>query len=88
MMKKMAAADQQLDDLLARMNVARGEEKVAAIAAVVTELTAQRAQMQEHMRTHCAAKMSSMHGSAEMAKKEPETGAGTEADHAAHHPEK
>lgn len=88
MMRKMAAADQKLEQLLATMNAAKGEEKVAAIAAVVTELTAQRAAMQEHMRTHCAAMMASMHGAAPAAKKEPETGAGREADHAGHHPDK
>ena len=88
MMRKMAAADQKLEQLLATMNSAKGEEKVTAIAAVVTELTAQRAQMQEHMRTHCAAMMTSKHGAAAVAKKEPETGAGAEADHTAHHPDK
>jgi hypothetical protein len=88
MMRKMAAADQKLEQLVATMNAAKGEDKVTAIAAVVTELTAQRAAMQEHMRTHCAAMMTSMHPAAAVAKKEPETGAGTEADHAAHHPDK
>ena len=88
MMKNMAAADQKLSELVARMNTATGDEKVTAIAAVVAELTAQRAQMQEHMRTHCAGKMASMHGNAGMMHKAPDAAPKAEPDHTAHHPDK
>ena len=70
---KMAAADQKLADLVAQMNAAKGEDKVAAVAAVLTELVAQRKQM---------------HESCGMMKKAPaavtET---TEPAHVTHHPE-
>ena len=95
MMKNMAAADQKLSDLVAKMNAATGDKKVAAIAEVVTELVAQRHQMQEQMRMQrgmmdqMMSRMSAMHGSAGMMKgnAEPKAGA-TDADHAAHHPDK
>lgn len=96
MMAKMAADDQTLTDLLATMNAAKGEAKVAAIAAVVTELAAQRSRMQAQMMRmqggmmdQMMANMTAMHGTGGMMKKAPapENGA-TDADHAAHHPEK
>ena len=74
MMARMAAADQKLADLVAQMNAAKGEDKVAAVAAVLNELVAQRKQM---------------HQSCGMMTKAPaavtET---TEPDHGAHHPDK
>ena len=96
MMAKMAADDQTLTDLLAKMNAAKGEAKVAAIAAVVTELAAQRSRMQAQMMRmqsgmmdQMMANMAAMHGSGGMMKKAPEREKGaTDADHAAHHPEK
>ena len=74
MMAKMAAADQKLEQLLAKMNAATADQKVAAIAAVVTELAEQRREMQ--------AQMMRMH--AGMAPKP--TAAESGGDHAAHHP--
>ena len=44
-MAAMSVADQRLAELVARMNAAKGEAKVNAIAAVVSEIAAQRAQM-------------------------------------------
>lgn len=74
MMAKMAAADQKLADLVARMNAATGEDKVAAVAAVLNELVAQRNQM---------------HQSCGMMKTAPTAATeATEPDHGAHHPEK
>jgi hypothetical protein len=73
MMAKMAAADQHLADLIARMNAATGEDKLAAMAAVLNELVAQRKQM---------------HESCGMMNKAPGPGKATEPDHGAHHPEK
>jgi hypothetical protein len=49
MMAEMKAADQRLDDLVARMNAASGMEKVDATAAVVSEMVAQRKAMQDGM---------------------------------------
>lgn len=74
MMAKMAAADQKLADLVARMNAAKGEERIAAMAAVVNELVAQRKQM---------------HGSCGMMNQAPTAVPdATEPDHGAHHPAK
>ena len=74
MMAKMAAADQKLADLAARMNAAKGEDKVAAMAAVLNELVAQRKQM---------------HQSCGMMNTAPTAAtASTDTDHSVHHPEK
>jgi len=74
MMAKMAAADQTLADLTARMNAAKGEDKVAAMAAVLNELVAQRKQM---------------HQSCGMMNEAPTAATeSTDPDHGAHHPEK
>jgi hypothetical protein len=74
MMAKMVAADQKLADLVAQMKAAKSEDKIAAVAAVLEELVAQRRQM---------------HQSCGMMKTAPpvvpET---TEPDHGAHHPGK
>ena len=51
MMANMRAMDQKLNDLVAKMNTARGNDKVEAIATVVKELVAQRTQMREQMAT-------------------------------------
>lgn len=96
MRAKMAAADQKLDQLVAKMNAAKGDEKTAAIAAVVTELVAQRRQMQEQMTRmqsgmmdQMMARMAAMHGTGGMMNKAPTPAPeATAADHAAHHPEK
>ena len=49
MMTDMKAADQRLDDLVAKMNAASGTEKTAATAAVVTEMVTQRRTMRDGM---------------------------------------
>ena len=41
----MTASDQRLTELIARMNAAKGDARVDAIAAVVSELAAQRTPM-------------------------------------------
>ena len=46
-MTDVKAADQRLDDLVAKMNAASGMDKVAATATVVTELVTQRRTMQD-----------------------------------------
>jgi hypothetical protein len=49
MMADMKAADQRLDDLVAKMNTAPGMEKMAATATVVTEMVTQRRTMRDGM---------------------------------------
>jgi predicted transcriptional regulator len=49
MMADMKAADQRLDELVATMKQASGQTKVDAVAAVVTEMVAQRKTMNERM---------------------------------------
>ena len=49
MMTSMKAADQRLDELVAKMNSASGMEKMTATAAVVTEMVTQRRTMREGM---------------------------------------
>lgn len=49
MMAKMETMDSRLDDMVKKMNAAKGNSKVDATAAVVNELVAQRKQMREHM---------------------------------------
>jgi DNA repair exonuclease SbcCD ATPase subunit len=48
-MAKMEAMDSRLDDLVKKMNTAKGSRKADAVAAVVNELVAQRKQMREQM---------------------------------------
>jgi Spy/CpxP family protein refolding chaperone len=51
MMAKMEAMDSRLDDLVKKMNAAKGSKKADAVAAVANELVAQRKQMREQMMT-------------------------------------
>ena len=96
MMKMMAADDEKLAGLVTAMNAAKGDQQVAAIAAVVNELAAQRTRMRTQMMRMQAgmdqmmARMAAMHGPGGMMnKKAQEPAAGvSEQDHAEHHPEK
>jgi hypothetical protein len=94
MMAKMAASEKKLTELLAKMNAAQGDEKVAAIAALVNELASQRIQMQQmmSMQTGMMAHMSAMHGTGGMMNKKapepaPQAGEPPDASHREHHPE-
>ena len=49
MMTEMKAADQRLNDLVAKMNAAAGVEKADATSAVVSEMVAQRLAMRDGM---------------------------------------
>ena len=49
MMAEMKAADSRLDALTKEMNAAKGEAKVNAVAAVVTELVRQQKSMHDRM---------------------------------------
>jgi hypothetical protein len=57
MMADMKAADAKLDQLVADMNGAKGDAKVAAIARVVTELV----NHQKTMHAHMSAMQAGMH---------------------------
>ena len=50
MMAAMDSLDHRLDSLVERMTRAGGNQKVAAMAAVINELVAQRKLMRSHMR--------------------------------------
>lgn len=49
MMAKMDAMDARLDDLVKKMDAAKGSRKADAVAAVVSELVHQRKEMRQHM---------------------------------------
>lgn len=49
MMAEVQAADQRLDEFVAKMNAASGQAKVDATAAAVAEIVAQRKTMRESM---------------------------------------
>ncbi|HSP15649.1 MAG TPA: hypothetical protein VLV78_12935 [Thermoanaerobaculia bacterium] len=60
MTKSMKAMDARLDELVAQMNKAKGSAKVDRMAAVITELVAQRGQMRDQMTTMMPAMMEHM----------------------------
>ncbi len=76
MMADMKVMDQKLDDLVAKMTNAKGNDRIDAIAAVVKELAAQHTQMRGRMMT--------MHDG--MMKQMMQTPAkeGSDADHSSH----
>ena len=45
MMMSMQASDKKLDDLIAQLNAAKGNDRIDKLVAVVNELAAQRKQM-------------------------------------------
>jgi endonuclease III len=49
MMADMKAGQEKLDDLIAEMNAATGQQKIDRIAAVLTELVARQKAMHAHM---------------------------------------
>ena len=60
MAKSMKQMDERLDNLVAEMNKAKGSAKVDRMAAVITELVAQRTQMRDQMMTMMPAMMEHM----------------------------
>ena len=53
MMSRMKEMDARLDEKVAAMDAAKGDQKVEAIAAVIKEMVSQRKSMQEHkMKMH------------------------------------
>jgi hypothetical protein len=49
MMSRMKEMDARLDEKVAAMDAAKGDQKVEAMAAVIKEMVSQRKNMQEHM---------------------------------------
>lgn len=49
MMSRMKEMDARLDEKVAAMDAAKGDQKVDAMAAVIKEMVSQRKTMQEHM---------------------------------------
>jgi hypothetical protein len=92
-MQMMDSLDARLDTLVSRMNRAKGNSKVTAMAVVINEMAAQRKVMREHMRQIMESRDGMMH-----MMKEPAAGGrpgptpvadSTPADtagHAGHHP--
>ena len=85
MMAAMQATDKKLDDLVAQMNAARGNDRLDRVIAVVNELAAAHTQMGGMMSMH-----SSMMGMGMMQgmKNMPAGGTKPDDDHSAHHPDK
>ena len=52
MMMSMQASDRKLDELVAKLNAAKGNDRIDALAAVVNELVAERKQMTGMMAMH------------------------------------
>jgi hypothetical protein len=84
MMADMKASQMKLDELVAAMNQATGDDKVDKLAAVVTELVAQHREMCGRMMSGNMMPMSMMRHTPEAATPAP-TGK-PEDDHATHHP--
>jgi hypothetical protein len=76
MMASMQAADKKLDDLVAQLNAARGDERLDKVIAVVKELVAERKAMREMMAGRGGMMMN----------REP-AAPGASSDHSTHHPE-
>ncbi|HET9833865.1 MAG TPA: hypothetical protein VFP91_19215 [Vicinamibacterales bacterium] len=52
MMMSMQASDKKLDDLIAQLNAAKGNDRIDKLVAVVNELVAERKQMANMMSMH------------------------------------
>jgi hypothetical protein len=85
MMADMQASQKKLDDLVAAMNQATGDDKVNKMAAVVTELVAQHREMCGRMMSgNMMMPMSMMQHALEATA--PAPAGNPEDDHATHHP--
>ena len=88
----MDSLNRRIDSLVDRMNRAGGNQKVAAMAAVINELVAQRKAMHSHMRQMTDGKggmMQMMSDSASPSRRVPASvsdSATSDTTHAAHHP--
>jgi hypothetical protein len=80
MMAAMQAADKKLNDLVAQMNAARGNDRLDKVIAVVNELAAAHKQMGGMMSVH--------HGMMQGSTNVPAADSKPAEDHTLHHPEK
>jgi hypothetical protein len=93
-MMMVDSLNHRLDSLVAEMNRTSGDKKVTAMAAVITELVAQRKAMQNRMHQMMqgeGGKMGMMKDSTSPGAKptaKPDSEAADTSDHAAHHPSK
>jgi hypothetical protein len=76
MMASMQAADRKLDDLVAQLNAARGDDRLDKVIAVVKELVAERKTMRDMMA-----------GRGGMMMNRESAAPGKSDDHSTHHPE-
>jgi len=76
MMASMQAEDRKLDDLVAQLKAAQGDDRLDKVIAVVNELVAERKAMRKMM----------AEGACMMINKEP-VAPSTGTDHSTHHPE-
>jgi hypothetical protein len=76
MMASMQAADKKLDDLVAQLNAARGEDRLDKVIAVVKELVAERKTMRDRMA-----------GRGGMMMNKESAAPDTSNEHSTHHPE-
>ena len=90
MMAEMIASQKRLDELVAKMNAATGAAKIDQVAAVVTELVAQRKMMESRMMSEGGMLMRMMEmmqpGQPAPAPLSKEPGAAPPAGHEQHHP--
>ena len=84
MMADMKASQMKLDELVAAMNQATGDDKVDKLAAVVTDLVAQHREMCGRMMSGNMMPMSMMRHTPEAAT--PAPAGKPQDDHATHHP--
>jgi hypothetical protein len=80
MMAAMQAADKKLNDLVAQMNAARGNDRLDRVIAVVNELAAAHKQMSGMMSMH--------HGMMQGSANAPAGASKPAEDHESNHPEK
>jgi len=80
MMAAMQTADKKLNDLVAEMNAARGNDRIDKVIAVVNELAAAHKQMSGMMSMH--------HGMMQGSANAPAGDSKPAEDHSSHHPEK
>lgn len=90
MMMRMDSLNARLDSLVDRMNRTSGDQKVQAMAAVITELVSQRKMMQDRMHgmMERGDRMNMMDRPRPRSPAKPDSSATDSTDHSAHHPTK
>jgi hypothetical protein len=90
MMMRMDSLNARLDSLVDRMNRTSGDQKVQAMAAVITELVSQRRMMQDRMHgmMERGSRMNMMDKPRPMSPAKADSFATDSTDHSGHHPTK